>query len=84
LYRTWHIYVVCTLGEPCDHYVKELWIRIRIHLASWIRIRIRNADPEPEAWKFTKIYKKLGFLPSEMAFGMFFDLLRTYIFYVKI
>jgi hypothetical protein len=47
----------CTLGEPCDHYVKVLWIRIRIHWDSWIRIRIRNADPEPEAWKFTKIYK---------------------------
>jgi hypothetical protein len=28
-----------------------LWIRIRINLSCWIRIRIPNADPDPEGLK---------------------------------
>ncbi len=32
------------------------WIRTHIYL-SGIRIRVRNADADPGAWKLTKIYK---------------------------
>jgi hypothetical protein len=41
----------------------------------WIRIRTGNADPDPEAWKLTKIYKKKpGCRP-------FFDLVPTFFVY---
>jgi hypothetical protein len=51
---------------------------------SWIWIRIGNADPDPEAWKLTKIYKYT--VPSLTAFQKafftfvckFLDLLPTF------
>jgi hypothetical protein len=36
--------------DPDPHGVAFIWL-------SWIRIRIGNAEPDPGALKFTKIYK---------------------------
>jgi hypothetical protein len=35
----------------------------------WIWIHTGNANPDPEAWKLTKIYKKPVFLPFQKAFA---------------
>jgi hypothetical protein len=55
-----------------------LWIRIRMDpdphgsvsiWQSWIWIRIGNADPDPGAWKLTKIYRYPGFLLFTKSFA---------------
>ncbi len=47
--------------DPEQHGSAFIWL-------SWLRIGIRNSNPDPGAWKFTKITNKPGFLPFEKAF----------------
>ncbi len=70
----------CAKKQCCGSGSALIWL-------SWIRIRIGNADPDPGAWKFTKINKNLVFLPFKKAlYLMFFWPINylKYMFYVKI
>jgi hypothetical protein len=46
---------------------------------SWIRIHIGNADPDPGAWKLTKINYKPGVLFFKKAFLFTVRRYRTYV-----
>jgi hypothetical protein len=68
--------VTCCVVDPDPYEFAFVWL-------SLIRIRIGNADPDPGAWKLTKIYKQTWFIPFQQGFCTFvlyryvFDLLPT-------